>query len=440
MSSLRAAPLLFLFLLLNCATPLRHYRLIEQKMDKGDWLGAEGAVAKSWAKGYGERNRVLFNLDRGLLLHFGGKFQESNSFLFRAEERMEELYTKRIRDESASLLINDNLLPYEGEDFEKILTNFFAAINYLQLRDLEDALVEARKIDHKLSLLGDKYKGKGRYHQDALAQYISGFIYELMERWDDAYISYHKAFEAYTSQPQIYPFPFPSFLAQDLLRLSQYLGREDEFNRLSAKFGSISWKSQNEEKKGGKVLIFAFSGRGPVKKEFSLTVEKKDKEGNGYTFKLALPRFAPRPSQIASTEVVIDGRSEPLILAEDIEIIARKVLEDRLPLIEAKATVRALAKAKADKEAKEKMGKGGVNRLLKLGLDEAFKASERADLRCWRTLPAKIYIGRLILDPGHHQAELRFSSSGGEILQKITFPEFNLQKGGYQVLEGYCLK
>ena len=439
MKSARAAFLLFL-LFLSCATPLRHYHLIEQQMDKGDWLGAEEAVAKSWSKGYGERNRVLFDLDRGLLLHFGRKFQESNSFFFGAEGKMEELYTKRIRDESASLLVNANLLPYGGEDFEKVLTNFFAALNYLQMGDLENALVEARKIDHKLSLLGDKYEGKGRYHQDGLAQYLSGFIYELMGRWDDAYISYHKSFEAYRGQPQIYPFPPPSFLTKDLLRLSQYLGRDDDFHQLRAKFGSLRWREQGKVEKGGRVLILAFSGRGPVKKEFSLTVEKKDKKGNGYTFKLALPRFAPRPSQIASAEVLIDGKTQPLILAEDIGVIARKVLEDRLPLIEAKAVARALAKAKANQEAKKKMGGGGFNRVLKFGLDEVVKASERADLRCWRTLPAKIYLGRFTLPPGPHRAGLRFVSSGGQILQEIDFTEFNLEKGGYRVLEGYCLK
>ncbi len=439
MRNLRAALLLPL-LILGCSTPLKHYHLIETKMDEGDWLGAEGVVARSWSKGYGERNKVLFGLDRGLLLHFGGKYKESNSFLFGAEERMEELYTKRIRDESASLLINDNLLPYEGEDFEKVLTNFFSALNYLQVADLEDALVEARKIGHKLSLLGDKYEGKGRYHQDGLAQYLVGFIYELMGKWDDAYISYHKALEAYTGQPQIYPFPLPSFLTKDLLRLSQYLGRENEFSRLRAKFGSISWRDQGEVEKRGEVLVLAFSGQGPVKAEFSLTVEKKDKEGNGYTFKLALPHFVARPSQIASVEALIDGRGQPLVLAEDIEIIARRVLEDRLPLIEAKAIARALAKAKADKEAKEELGKGGLPRLLKFGLDEAVKASETADLRCWRTLPAKVYLGRFILDPGPHRVRLRFTTREGAVLQQVDFPEFNLERGGFRILENYCLK
>lgn len=439
MRSFRVA-LLLLLLLLGCATPLKHYHLIETKMNEGDWLGAEGAVAKSWSKGYGERNRVLFDLDRGLLLHFGGKFKESNSFLFKAEERMEELYTKRIRDEATSLLINNNLLPYEGEDFEKVLTNFFFALNYLQMGDLEEALIEARKIGHKLSLLADKYEGKGRYHQDGLAQYLSGFIYEEMEKKDDAYICYRKAYEAYISQSQIYPFPSPPFLAQDLLRLSQYLEREDQFNRFQAKFGAINWINQEEVEERGEVLVLAFSGRGPVKEEFSLTVETKDKEGNGYTFKLALPRFAPRPSQIASVEALIDGRAQPLVLAEDIEVIARKVLEDRLPLIEAKAVARALAKAKADQEAKKKLGKGGLPRLLKFGLDEVVKASERADLRCWRTLPAKVYIGRFSLDPGPHRVRLKFSSSGGKILQEVDFPEFNLERRGYKVLEGYCLK
>jgi hypothetical protein len=41
--------------------------------------------------------------------------------------------------------------------------------------------------------------------------------------------------------------------------------------------------------------------------------------------------------------------------------------------------------------------------------------SEQADLRSWQTLPAKIFIGRLLLPPGHYTFEIN-----GEKLESLT--------------------
>ena len=54
-----------------------------------------------------------------MTLHLSGDYENSNRYLEDAEKRIDSLYTKSITTESGAMFTNDNLLPYEGEDFEK---------------------------------------------------------------------------------------------------------------------------------------------------------------------------------------------------------------------------------------------------------------------------------------------------------------------------------
>lgn len=59
------------------------------------------------------------------------------------------------------------------------MINFYKALNYLQLNNMEDALVEVRKINIRLQQLNDKYPDhKNRYQRDAFAQLLMGLIYD----------------------------------------------------------------------------------------------------------------------------------------------------------------------------------------------------------------------------------------------------------------------
>jgi len=86
------------------------------------------------------------------------------------------------------MLSNDLTLPYEGEDFETVLINVVAALNYVLLNQWDDALVEARKVDHKLNVINDRYDKKNVYKEDAFARYLSGILYEGKGELNDAFI------------------------------------------------------------------------------------------------------------------------------------------------------------------------------------------------------------------------------------------------------------
>ncbi|HQT92759.1 MAG TPA: hypothetical protein PL001_12120, partial [Candidatus Kryptobacter bacterium] len=161
-------PALFLFALLvsGCAMSTGFYKNVDADVSANRFEKA-AAVVKANREKYGNNSSVLYNLEEGLLLHYAGDYSLSTEHLAAGEQEMDELYTKSISKIAGSFVLNDNELPYQGEDFEKVYVNLFMALNYAELGKLEDAIVEARKVDLKLNEYSQEYAGKNSFKQDA---------------------------------------------------------------------------------------------------------------------------------------------------------------------------------------------------------------------------------------------------------------------------------
>lgn len=418
MSALRAfAPALALFLA-SCAAPTAFYRDVEAGMAAGSYPDAIAAV-RDHRSAYGENNAVLYDLDMGALFHYDGQQDSSTAYLLAAERGIEDLYTKSISREALAVLVNDNVLPYEGEDFEKVLVNVFLALNFARKGLPDEALVEARKVDLKLREYARQYEGKNTYQEDAFARYLSGILYESTGEINDAFIAYQKAFEAYAKYLEEYRTPAPRFLLDDLVRTAELMSFSEEAERYRSLGGAPFSRSAPIP---GSIVVVAYAGRGPVKTEVRPSVSIADNDGVIHTFQVALPKFVPRMTgrraydvrvrRAADSMSVAAARSE---LAQDVTAIAGRVLEDRLGLIYLKSGGRALLKFLAAEKAKSAVAKRGsddgkkesggdrlTNVLASIAIDLVVAATEAADVRTWRTLPAQFQMARLMLPPGDY--------------------------------------
>ncbi|MEW5995762.1 MAG: hypothetical protein AB1744_15400, partial [Candidatus Zixiibacteriota bacterium] len=196
--SVRAAASLLLLLAAGCgsvATRKGFYEPITTELRSGNSTGAAQLLetAREGNK-YAEKDRLIYFIDAGLLHHYAQNHQTSNEKLELAELAAEELFTRSISRAAASLLLNDNILEYSGEDYEVLYTNLVKALNYVALGDFDNAFVEIRRGNLKLELLEQKYgeaaaklqKGSPddtacvditydipeiRFHNDAFARY-----------------------------------------------------------------------------------------------------------------------------------------------------------------------------------------------------------------------------------------------------------------------------
>ena len=404
-----ALPALFLFLI-GCSSSTQFYRAVEEDIGAGHYAEAIKGVVEH-RDAYGTKSSVLYKLDLGLLYHYAGMTDSSSAYLLAAEREIEDLYTKSVALEAISMLLNDNVLPYDGEDFERVLVNVFLALNFAQEGLPDEAIVEARKVDLKLREFARQYEGKNTFQEDAFARYLAGALYESGAELNDAFISYKKAHEAYETYAATYGTKAPPFLLNDLVRMAKRLSFTDEYDAYRRLGGTDTAAVRGMQ---GSVIVVAYAGRAPIKTEIRPNVSIPDSAGVIHTFQIALPKFTPRmrAGRAYDVAVRIPGDSVASVavrttVAEDITAIANQCLEDRLALVYLKSGGRALLKFLAAEAAKSKLKEKSeseiVNILGSLAIDLAVGATEQADVRSWRTLPAQIQIARLELAAGSYE-------------------------------------
>ena len=433
---------LFLTLFLPACAPSVHYqRQIEQDFASRRYAEADSAIEKN-KEGYGDRNRLLYYLDRGMALHLAGRYEESNGFFEKADAEVERLYTQSISTHAGAMLTNDNLLPYEGEDFEKVLIHLFSALNYAGLMKWDDALVEARQVDARLNVLNDQYGQKNVYKEDASARYLAGILYEARGESNDAFVSYRKAYDAFQDYKKVYQTPIPSRLGLDLVRLSKILHLREEQEEYQQAFPqAVSLLSSPPLSNAGEMVVVGYTGRSPVKEDYFVDAPVPDGKGGVYLARVAFPKFVPRPSQVEFMEVTFrQGEtviSQRLDLLEDITAIAKKNLEDHVARISSKAIARAAAKYLATRTAKneaKKKGGEGAEALAGLIGNLYSVVSEASDKRSWQTLPGKIHLARISLPEGAWDARIGYYGSHGTLLEERHFPGLKVQKGAKRFL------
>lgn len=439
--------LLLLFSLSACAPSIHHQKQVEQNLLSHRYPEADALIEKNKDR-YGDRNQVLYYLDRGMLLHLGGRYAESNLYFEKANSEIEQLYTQSISTHAGAMVTNDNLLPYEGEDFEKVLIHLFSALNYAGMAQWDEALVEARLVDARLNLLNDRYGQKNLYKEDASARYLSGILYEARGEFNDAFISYRKAHEAFQDYKKFYQTPIPARLGLDLIRLSKILHLRDEQETYQQAFPqAISMLAASTPPNAGEMVVVGYTGRSPIKEDYFVDAPVPDGNGGVYAARVAFPKFVSRPSQIEFVEVTFrQGEtvlSQRLDLLEDITAIAKKNLEDHVARISSKAIARAAAKYLATRTAKNQAKKKGGEQAEALAgfLGNLYSViSEESDKRSWQTLPGKIHLSRMVLPEGEWEARIGYYDPQGRLIEERKFSGLKIHKGAKRFLIDQSLR
>ena len=422
-----------LILLAGCSPHREIYPHLDSLARQGRYQEAVRAVESSRPY-YGPRNEVLYQVDLGTLLFYAGDYKKSNEAFQKAEERMDELFTKVALNELGSVIVNDNALPYRGEDFESVVINVYRALNYLMLRDLQAALVEARKVDEKLAWFNTKYKANSRntYREDGFARLLAGMLYEMggtRDDLNDAYISYRKAEKTYQNDfKPTYDTRAPELLASNLLTTAGFMGNR-ELEKARKNYPDYRVFSLAEKQKLGQAVFIHFAGKAPVKQEGFFQGMMPD----GNMIRIVFPVYRRVPYLVGKSEVVVDGGTPVrLETGQPLGEIAIRNLDDRKGRIAVKAIARAALKYMANRALQGLARSGrddGLSSLAYIAGNLATVATERADLRSWQILPDRILIGRALLRPGTHHLEARLLGEDGEVIETRDLGEQTFRAG-----------
>ncbi len=399
---------------------MKYVRTVDNALQAGQYEKAAKKVDKARKLHlYSNHDKLLYYLDKGIIEHYAGHFEESNRFFDKAEQTMEKLFTHSVSQMAASFLWNDKVIDYWGEIYERLYVNVFKALNYSHLGNVDDALVEIRKVNIKLQEMDDKYgsalqeaakKQKVKvddnapFYSDVIAHYLSSLFYLAEQEEDESRISLRKLEKAWKTQPTVYDFSMP-----ELARLKHGKG--------SNTIDIIAFTGTAPKKKaaGGKITTYKdFIGISDLSQPVALPNIPFPGAKPGWHFKFAFPVIKVKPSRIRDIQVYVDGeKAGALSLLEDMGRVAEHTFEKHKNMIYLKTVLRTVTKGIAAAEAKKKLKKNAeadylMSAFIDLAVDAGVDASEQADLRCWNTMPQKCYIGQVRLPNGKHTVQVKF--------------------------------
>lgn len=419
------AALLVAQLLPGCATYSDTIHDIEQAVILDN---PEPAIHQLEEKPGSLRDEVLRQLNLAILLRMRAEYQRSNAALEAAKALIAQREAVSVTEQASSLVINEAMTSYLGADFEQAMIHFYAALNYLQLNQPYEARVEALQADLLLQRLAEANPDDGNiYSEDALCRYLAGMIFENLGQWSDALIEYRKAFGAYERYRSTFGVQIPTFLKEDLLRLSEQQGLQDEFRNYETQFELKEWMRFDAWQHQGEIVFLLHAGLSPLKQSRALRVIEPK---HGQLVSIALPGYVSQPDPVRAVEVSADAFTVRAERVQDIGAIAERTLEARIPLLTAKALGRASLKYNITRQAEAK--EGGIAGLL-VNLIGAF--TEVADTRSWVTLPDNIYLARLRLAPGVYTVRVHVSGLGGNASQYFTFENVTVRAARKTFLE-----
>jgi tetratricopeptide (TPR) repeat protein len=449
--------------LTSCASQGAYYQNVNQLVATGNYAQAAALTEQSKEKVYGAKNALLFYLDRGMLLHLSGEYRESNAAFEKAKSIAQSYFTKSITTEASTLLVNDTMRPYYGEDFERALINVVCALNYAALGEDDEALVEARQVDAFLTALQTRYGRKGFYTEDPFARYLMGMLYENRGRVNDAFISYYKALESYDDNARRFGVAVPRRLVADALRTARQLGFRDDIAAIERRWGAA--EELVPQPGDGEIVVVHYDGPAPVKAdsffeiafgkawlyvdairpqgEEQAQVEQAAAIARSILFdeqvRMAFPRYEPAVYQIRSVQAQLEdagavvGPAASSELAENVGAIAVACLDDRIIRVRARTIARAAIKYALSQKISQSVERNSNNEALgwltKKALRVASTATELADKRSWRSLPDRIGIVRLSAPAGTHRVRLAFRGPGGEVVETRIISDITVRAG-----------
>jgi hypothetical protein len=426
------------FVLGSCMTMADYnYSKINSNLSEGKYADVRAELDEQKKVIYSSHDEVLYCLDTGILEHFEGLTSDSSRMLSEAEKLIEKYSAVSITQSLAGAVTNDMAKDYRGEDFENIYSNIFMSLNYLQEKNLEDAMVEVRRFDNKLKVLKEKYEAEVnesnsksdvkinkvsiQFSNSALARYLSMIMYRSQNDSGNARVDYNLLKSAWQTQPSLYDFPLPSSIEGEL-------SVPDGKARLN---------------------ILAFSGRAPVKKENVIRVPYN----HNRWYKLSLPEMTKQPSQINSITVkaVNDATGEihtaRVEKIESIENIAADTFQQNYSAIFARSLIRSISRqlvtsgidaVRENNAIQNNLGAQLIVGTFGLMHQIATEAVERADVRCSRYFPAQAGVAGFNLDPGSYTVTVDFCHN--KSVKYSQTQKIRAFAGNLNLVEAACLR
>ncbi len=433
-SLLRSTVLFCLLLLLGgCASSSLFSSYPKQASEFKQAIATDqtGKVLDNLAEKETNADSLLYMMERGRISQLDNLYQESNDdFLlvidaFEQQDLAAQIQGSKFAAQGASLLTNDNAIPYDGSGYERIFTHHFQAYNYLGRQDIEGAGVELRKARLEQRILLEQHEKEiAAAHEKANAEnidvdsiatnftgmdtiagqvknsfqngytfYTSAAFWEAMGELNDALVDYKKAYEVN---------PSSSMLPSDIARVSSKLGERNQ---------EVDFHQGTDDE--GVVVILYEEGFVPAKQQIKFPAPTFD----GGLISIAFPYYNTNNWPGSRSLTVVDSTGQEVAHTEEVvnvSTLAVKAFKEDLSGLIVRQVLRGLTKYELQRQAEKEGGYLG-----QIGASIYNIVSESADMRSWLTLPNSGQGARFYLPKGTQKISLQSGSMRQDITLEI---------------------
>jgi hypothetical protein len=428
-----------------CAGHSEHTLPVRSALDAGDTRGAIRVLDERMnvsAEGdlpadMGSDN-ALYVLDRGTLQQSILAFDRSKRDFEAADKAIDMLdLARNAGDTVGEYVFSSSSGRYRAPPYEKLLVNTLDMLNYLELRDLNGARVEARRLAVMQRYIADDLEERDNAVL-GLGGLLAGLVFEKSDEVDEALRWYDQTLE------------FSGFRAlQDPVRSLMPRGhyRSPRLDAIEKSAGPVPAAPPDT----GEILVVVGYGRVPHKIAervpigLALTwqasaMSPHDVElanrmaAQGLVTWVNFPTLGHEQGAYEIPSCVLDGQPLTLDLAVDVTHQVRSEWKK----IEGKVIVSAITRMVARYAAGTLAGAAAghdslVGSLLNLGTQATLTALDVPDTRSWETLPARVAVARVRVPAGKHR--LRLLARGA-----VRDAEVEVDPGGWAVVSLMALR
>ena len=357
---------------------------------------------------FSKRDRLLFLMEKGVILHHTGQYEDSITTLLEAAALIKEQDIISVTEQTGSLVTTEWITEYKGEYAERLMVHTYLMMGFLLTGRPESALVEARQA---LEVFDRFPKATARDH---FTRALIAHCFEI----NGAYIEYRKLAQQMDN---------PAPVADKLVYLAAMLGFSDDVEKwrqyLPGKDPEkvqLPGARQGMAPMAGELILFVSQGQAPLKVPRNIVLPP--------TIRFSFATYRERTRSFYPPAVTIASRTgQPRMVTTNVGGVLKDSLESRLTQILAKETVRVATKEVLAQQIDDPL----IQALVRL----AFFAMEEPDTRAWETLPAYMTLFRIPVDTGEHTLNLRISGSTIRLPPVTVSP--NRRFYHYSVRAGY---
>jgi uncharacterized protein len=433
----------------GCASHSERLLPVRSAIDAGDTRGAIRLLDREMAvQADGDdlpadlgSDNALFVLDRATLQQSLAQFARSKRDFEVADKAIDMLdLAHDATDSIGQYVFSGSSGKYQAPPYEKLLVNTLDMLNYLELRDLDGARVEARRLAVMQRYVADELH-EGDNAVLGLGGLLAGLTFEKSDQIDEALRWYDQALE-FAGFDALND-PVRSLLPRGHYRSPRLTGIE--------KVDAPALLPSLQDSGDGEILVVLGYGRVPHKIAqripigLALTwhanelahrdVERANRlAAEGVVTWVSFPTLGPERAGLDAPSCTLDGAALPLEQAVDVTRQVRAEWKKIEGKIIVSAITRLIARTAAGAVVGASAGRNDLlGALLSVGTQATLAALDTPDTRSWETLPARVAIARVRVPAGKHAVRL-------EARGTVRTVDLDVEKGGWAVVSLMALR